>query len=180
VRSLTLAAAALFAVAAHADDPKLPASAMPPATVYARAAADGGKVTVTLKLMEIAPTTETRTVPATETRTVDGKVVSVQVTRQVTITVNKPVRWRTVTFDAAAKGVSIQDAAGKAVAAGQLPRLLEKDTPVLVSSNGPVDPFFLATAKESALVFVVPPETFFVAAPSGTSPGTPIPSPPKK
>jgi hypothetical protein len=172
---LTLVAAGLFAAATRAEEPKPPAIAIAPQTAYAQAAADDGKVTVSLKLLVVAPTTAYRTVDEQVTKTVNGKAVIETVTRKVPYTFMKGHGWREVKVDADGKGVSITDATGKAVSPDKLAKLLEKDTPLLVSANGPVDPFYLLTAKEGTLVIEVPPQVLY-------PPQSPAPStvPPKK
>jgi hypothetical protein len=171
MRTLTLAAAALFAAAARAEEPKLPAIAVPPQTAHATAATKGGKVTVTLKLLVVAPATAYETVNEQVTRTVDGKTVVETVTKKVPYTFMKGHGWREVRVNAADKAVSVRDAAGRPVPADKLTKLLEKDTPVLVSVNGPVDPFYLLTVKEDTLVIVVPPRLLAGPPPAPTGPG---------
>lgn len=83
MRALTLAAATLFAVAGRAEEPKLPANAVAPATAHASAVSNDGKVTVTLKLLVVTAATAYRTVNEQITRTVDGKTVVETVTRKV-------------------------------------------------------------------------------------------------
>jgi hypothetical protein len=175
MRALTLAAAALFAVAGRAEEPKLPANAVAPATAHASAVSNDGKVTVTLKLLVVTAATAYRTVNEQITRTVDGKTVVETVTRKVPYTLMKGQGWREVKVDAAEKGVSITDAAGKAIAPDKLAKLLEKDTPVLVSANGPVDPFYLLTVKENTPVIIVPPQVLYPPQPPMPTPST-VPS----
>jgi hypothetical protein len=130
------------------------------------------------------PVTEKRTVTLYETvtKTVGGRTVveMVPVQREVTVTVMKPKGWREVKLDAAAEGVSAHDTAGKPVAADKLPGLLAKETPVLVSGAGPVDPFHLLTAKEGTLVLVVPPQVVYPPMFPLPDSAAPVPVPPKK
>jgi hypothetical protein len=174
---LTLAVA-LFATVARAEEPKLPAIAIAPQTAHARAVTNDGKVTVTLKLLVVAPTTAYRTVNEQTTRIVDGRKVVETASRKVPYTFMKGQGWREVKVDVAGKGVSITDAAGKAIAPDKLAKLLEKDTPVLVSANGPVDPFYLLTVKEGTPVIVVPPQILYPPQrpQPGVSPGSVVPS----
>lgn len=183
MRTLTLAAAALFAAVGRAEEPKPPAVAIAPQTAYASAATKDGKVTVTLKLLVVAPATGYRTVNEQVTRTVDGKTVVETVTKKVPYTFMKGHGWREVQVNAADKAVSVSNAGGKPVPADKLTKLLEKDTPVLVSVNGPVDPFYLLTVKEDTLVIVVPPQVLAGPPPAPTGPGAgavPVPGPAKK
>jgi hypothetical protein len=175
MRTFTLAAAALFAVAGRAEEPQLPANAVAPATAHARAVTKDGKVIVTLKLLVVTAATAYRTVNEQVTKTVDGKTVSETVTKKIPYTFMKGQGWREVKVDAAAKGVSITDAAGKVIAPDKLANLLEKDTPVLVSANGPVDPFYLLTVKEDTPVIVVPPQVLYPPQPPMTTPSS-VPS----
>lgn len=156
---------ALFASAVRAEEPKPPAIAIAPQTAYARAAASDGKVTINLKLLVVAPTTAYRTVNEQVKKNVDGKVLIETVTRKVPYTLMKGQGWREVKVNAAAKGVSITDATGKAITPDRLAKLLEKDTPVLVSTSGPVDPFYLLTVKEDTPVIVVPPQVLYPPQP---------------
>jgi hypothetical protein len=172
MRVLTLAAAALFAVAGRAEEPKLPAVAVAPQTAHARAVKNDGKVTVTLKLLIVAPMTAYRTVNEPVTKTVGGKTVIETVTKKIPYSFMKGQGWREVKVDATEKGVSITDAAGKAVTPDKLAKLLEKDTAVLVSANGPVDPFYLLTVKADTLVFVVPPQVLYPPQPPMPTPST--------
>jgi hypothetical protein len=126
-------------------------------------------------LLVVTAATAYRTVNEQIKRTVDGKTVVETVTRKVPYTLMKGQGWREVKVDAAEKGVSITDAAGKAIAPDELAKLLGKDTPVLVSANGPVDPFYLLTVKENTLVIVVPPQVLYPPQPPMPTPST-VPS----
>lgn len=175
MRLPTLAATVLFAAVGRAEGPKLPAIAIAPQTAYAKAATNDGKVTITLKTLVIVSATGTKTEYAQVKKLVDGKEVVEIVPQLKTYTFMKGHSWREVRMDAADKTVSITDVAGKPVPADRLAKLLEKDMPVLVSANGPVDPFYLLTVKEDTLVIVVPPQVLY-------PPQLPTPStvPPKK
>jgi hypothetical protein len=168
---LALVATALFAAVGRSEEPKPPAIAVAPQTAHARALVNDGKVTITVKMLIVAPTTGYRTVNEQVTKDVDGKVVVETVTRRIPYTFMKGAGWREVKLDAASKGVSITDAAGKAIAPDKLVKFLEKDTPVLLSATGPVDPFYLLTVKEDTLVIVVPPQVLY--PPQPPAPSTP-------
>jgi hypothetical protein len=170
MRFLSLAAAVLVAAAIRAEEPRLPANLTQPTTAYAKATADGKSVSVMLKLVEMAPTTETKTVNVQQERIVDGKKVVETVTKKVLVCVMKPQRWREVRVDAADKAVSISDASGKPIAAGKLVKLLEKDTPVLVSVTGAVDPFHLLTVRENTLVILAPRDLLYPPSPAPLAP----------
>jgi hypothetical protein len=173
MRTLTLVAVALFAAVGRAEVPKPPAIAIAPQTALARAAANDGKVTITVKLLIVAPTTGYRTVGDQVTKIVDGKAVVETVTRKVPYTFMKGAGWREVKIDAAEMGVSITDSTGKAISPDKLAELLDKETPVLVSATGPVDPFYLLTVKEDTLVLVVPPQLLYPPQPPMSTPSTP-------
>ena len=176
MRILTLALAMFLASATCAEEPKLPANMTPPMTAFARAEADGSAVIVTLKLVNSVPQTGMRTVTdyVTVQKNVGGKVVAekVPVTKTVTYTIMKPLGWREVKVDAADKGISFTDAAGKPIAPEKLVKMLSKDTPVLVSTTGPVDPFHLLTVKKDTIVIVAPPQV--LSTPQAGQPGAPV------
>jgi hypothetical protein len=69
--------------------------------------------------------------------------------------------WRQVKVNPMDKTVAIKDAAGKKVSIDRLAKLLEKEIPVIVSNNGPVDPFHLLTVKDGTLAFEVPTEILY-------------------
>jgi hypothetical protein len=143
-----------------ADEPKLPGSANQPSVALASATESDGKVTLKLRVTEVSAAIEkkTLTVYQTVTKLVDGKVVIEQVPLQqeVMVTVMKPARWREVKLTVGDKGVEVRDLAGKEVPAAKLAGLLEKETAVLLSSSGTVDPFYLQLAKEGTLVVIAP------------------------
>ena len=147
------AAACLCAGPPRAADPKLPASANQPTIVLASASEVDGKVTLRLRVVEVAPATETKKVTVFEIVPVlvDGQTVNKQVPVEKTIMfmVMKPARWREVNLTAGDTGVEVRDLAGKEIAVKKLEILLEKETAVLLSTAGPVDPFYSQLAEEA-------------------------------
>lgn len=185
---LTSAVVIALAATSRADEPKLPKSAAAPSVVLASASEADGKITVKLRVIDSAPATEERTVTVyrTVSQFVDGKLVTKQVPveEKMVVLVMKPSRWREVKVTLGDPGVEVQDLAGKEVSAKKLPDLLAKETPVLLSTTGAVDPFHLQLVKEGTLVVLVPAEKVMpvgvgIVPPLG-GPGTvPVPvSPP--
>lgn len=147
---------------ARGEDPKLPANANAPNIVLASAAEADGKVTIKLRVYESMPAPENRTITVYETVTqiVDGKPTTKQVPVEKTVRmiVMKPTRWKEIKLSAEEPGIEVRDLAGELVSMKKLPKLLEKETAILLSTNGPVDPFHLQLAKEGTLVLMAPAE----------------------
>jgi hypothetical protein len=166
----------LAAGVARCDEPKLPASANVPTVALGSAAEADGKVMIRLRVYESTATTEERAITVVKLvpELVDGKVITkeVPVTEKALVVVMKPSRWREVKVSAADPGVEVRDLAGKLVPVKNLSTLLEKESAVLLSTNGPVDPFHLQLAKEGTLVVIVPPEKMPVS-PVAAAPLTP-------
>jgi hypothetical protein len=171
-----IVAACLAVGVARSEEPKLPANANIPTVAIGSASEADGKVTVRLRVYESTPTTEERTITVVRQVTVlvDGKPVikEVPVTEKVAVVVMKPTRWREVKLSAADPGVEVRDLAGKLVPVKDLPKLLAKDSAILLSTSGPVDPFHLQLAKEGTLVVIVPPDKAGLA-PGGIAPVAP-------
>ena len=80
--------------------------------------------------------------------TVDGKVREVTITRQEIVV-------REITQKLDIKKVQAIRADGKKVSSKDLGRLLKKETPILLSTNGkPIDRFYLLLVKKDTLVLV--------------------------
>jgi hypothetical protein len=139
-------------------------------------------------VIDSAPATEERTVTVYQTvsQVVDGKLVTKQVPvkQKMMVLVMKRARWREVKVTLGDPGIEVQDLAGKEVSAKKLPDLLAKETPVLLSTTGAVDPFHLQLAKEGTLVVIVPAEKVMpvgvgiVPPPIGLPSTVPAPLPP--
>lgn len=76
---------------------------------------------------------------------------------QVLVTPKEHVIETTINYKhlSALRGTEVFDVHGKRVEVTELLTALEKDTPVLVSCHGMVDPFYLRVAKEDTLVIVL-------------------------
>jgi hypothetical protein len=158
---------ALFAAGSLvAEDPKLPANTNQPSLVLASAAEADGKITLRLRLVEVTAAAEKKTVTSyqTVTQVEDGKIVTKQVPiqQEVMMMVMKPSRWREVKLTADEANFEVRDLAGKVVPAKKLPSLLEKESPVLLSTSGPIDSFYLQLAKEGTLVVIAPQDKVMV------------------
>lgn len=135
---LALPTGLLFAISVaslRADESKLPTNVIPPTTAYARASIDGKTHLVIVKLVE----------PELVTSTEKPKAAAL-----------RAKGWREVKVDLLDPAVQVHDVTGKRVAPDRVVKLLEKETPVLVSESGAVDHFHLLTTKESTLIFSVP------------------------
>lgn len=86
-------------------------------------------------------------VPSYETREVvkNGQKVTEKV-----LVYNTEFVERIVAIDG--KDMQVVTKAGKVVDAATLQKLLGKETPIVVSFDGPVDPFYLAVVREDVLV----------------------------
>jgi hypothetical protein len=182
--SAVLLLAGVVAGPAWGVAPNLPKSATTPSVALATPKIAEGKVTIQLRVIELGPVVEERQVTAIESRAVDvdGVVVMklVPVIHKINVTVTKPVRWREIKLMVGDPGVEIRDLAGKEVSPEKLATLLEKETAVLLSNSGPVDPFHLQLAKESTLLVIAPVDRLqpgTLVAPVPAVPGLP-PAPP--
>jgi hypothetical protein len=164
-----------------ADEPKPPEGSSP--TVVLARALSGDKDGVTLQIrtpqMVTQMVTETVKVSVPVERIADGKRVTEYVTQERRVAVPK-VRasgWRNVRVPVDGEAVFVHDLKGKKVEPRGLAKLLDEETPVLLSTNGKVDPFYLKTTKAGTLIVVVPPEQFFqgpgLVAPRGSRPRVP-------
>ncbi len=172
--------ACLAAVPARSEEPKLPADGTAPIVALASATEADGKVTIRLRVVDSVPTVVYKSITKVQTVTVvvDGKSLQKEVPVQfkLPVQVMKPIRWREVKLSAATPGVEVRDLAGKLVPVKKLPTLLEKETAILLSTNGPVDPFHLQLTKEGTLVVLAPPGTA-LGLPTAVSPASPLTPP---
>ena len=142
VANTLLTAAGLFilgAAVAWGQDPRPRPKGFPPKVSLAKAQLKDGVVQLRLTTPEIVPAYETREVVK------NGKKVNEKVLVYHTEFVE-----RVVAIDG--KDMQVVTKAGKAVEAEALPKLLANDTPVLVSFDGAVDPFYLAVVRDDVLV----------------------------
>jgi hypothetical protein len=107
--------------------------------------------------------TEKVTVYVPVQKVVDGKTVIENVPQERTVmrAVQRAVGWRTLSVPVDGESVFVYDLKGKNVAPNGLAKLLDEETPVLLSTSGKVDPFYLKTTKAGTLIVVVPPERFY-------------------
>jgi hypothetical protein len=148
---LALVMASAVAAPAPSEEAIKPPQGQPPAQVIAIVTKEGD--------FEI---TQTVMVPETrnEVRTVN--VNGTPVTQTVQVVVSK-----TVQVQVRIKGAKVYTAAGKEVAAKEVPDKLKKPTIVLYAADGKkVDPFYLKIIKPETLVIVAAPPTA-VPAPVG-------------
>lgn len=128
---------------------------IPPITGMARVSGTGAASTLEMTQPVTVMKQQTKTVMIAEPRTVDGQQRIVQV--PTTVTVNVPVtEFRVTSLNLATPGVTVQTAEGKTLAADLVAQRLKVSTAVLLSSNGPVDPYFLQVVKPDTLIVVVP------------------------
>jgi hypothetical protein len=148
-----------------ADEPKGP-SGVAPSVALARAVA-GDKEGVSLRIRVpnsmVVPVMVTVKVPVQVQKVVDGKTVveTREVERREMRTEQRFGGWREINVKVDGEEVFVHDLDGKKVPADKLPDLLAKEAPILLSSNGKVDHFYLQTTKEGTLVMVLPPQQFY-------------------
>jgi hypothetical protein len=140
-RNLLIASLFLVVVATvHADDKQSKPKGPPPLKGVARLT--DGVIRVYVTTFEVVP----------EERTVKKKVNGMEVIEKVTVQV--PVA-RTVTRQYKSSDVQVLGKDGKKIDPKDVARLLEKETPLLLSADGkPVDPSYLTKAGERTLVLI--------------------------
>lgn len=154
------------------DKDKEPAYApMPPTLVLATAVGDKGEIHVDVRVTKYVNYTESVEV----IKKVDGKdvksVVPVTKTRSVSI-------MDTSKFDLAKEGTSVITADGKPLKREDAIKRLEKKTPILISFDGPPDPYYLQTTKPDTLILIMPaPQLAVPAVPGGPMPPKVAPTP---
>jgi hypothetical protein len=131
-----------------------------PLLLMASATTRDGAVTLHLRTVQMEAATQetiTRT-PVKETILVNGRVVEqtrlVEERRQTTVL--RPVPGPAIDAPLDGLEVSVQDLKGKPVTPANVARLLKKETAVLVSVSGPVDPYYLQTTKLGTLIVQMP------------------------
>jgi hypothetical protein len=175
---------AIFASAAGlcAAEPAQTVAPGQPLLLMASATACDAAVTLRVRTVQMEPTPlETVTqVPVRESVIVNGKVVEqtryVEERRQTTTLRAVPGAVIEIPVDGVA--VSVQDLKGKPVTAANVARLLKKETAVLVSVSGPVDPFYLQTTKPGTLIVQMPAQ-LLNSQPELLPPGTVAPGEPR-
>jgi uncharacterized protein YkwD len=177
MRPLALLVAALVASSGFSQDVK-PPTAGPPTLALAKATVTEGKRTIQLKHPRLVCKVEPKMVEEKVLKMVDGISVERSVKKPVQVTVCV-TEWGTQLVNLADKGVSVTDLTGKELTGDRVTERLGKEVAVLVSTSGPVDPFYLQTTKAETLIVHLPAPPTPVAAP-GASPVVPkAPAPAK-
>lgn len=180
MRLLSLILIPLLAAISLAQEPALPKSATQPMILPAQASKVDGKDILTIKRMDykIQSVTKDAIVCVPVKKVVDGKEITVEETRtqKVTYSVSIPSGWTPVKIETSTPGVNFFDTKGKSVKPEDVLKKLQKETPVLVAVEGPIDPYYLSTTKEDTLIIVLPSQLLYPPQ----KPVTPIPSPKEK
>jgi hypothetical protein len=152
--------ALVSATKAMAAEPVTLVSPGQPLLLMASATACDGNVTLRLRVVQFEPATQEviTQIPVKETAIVNGRVVEkmriVQERKQTTVL--KPVPGATIDATIDGLAVIVQDLKGKPIAPASITNLLKKETAVLVSISGPVDPYYLQTTKPGTLIVQIP------------------------
>jgi hypothetical protein len=131
-----------------------------PLLLMASATTCDGAVTLRIRTTQIEPTVQEviAQIPVKEATIVNGRIVEktrlVEDRRQTTVLRTVPGAVIDATIDGLA--VFVQDLKGKPVAPASVTNLLKKETAVLVSVSGPVDPYYLQTTKPGTLIVQIP------------------------
>jgi hypothetical protein len=157
-----LAGFAIFisAAGASAAEPAPPIAPAQPMLLTASATACNGAITLHLRTVTVEPATQEMVIrtPVKETAIVNGRVVEqnrfVEERRQITIM--RPVPGVVIDVPLDGLAVVVSDLKGKPVTPANVTRLLKKETAVLVSTSGPVDPYYLQTTKLGTLIVQMP------------------------
>lgn len=153
---LSLMALIGFVAVAPAQEPPRPMTdkepvyaPAPPSVAMAKAAGNGMKVTVEVRVTK--QVTYTENVEVLEK--VDGKdvkkLVGVQKTRSVSMSDPRVLLL-------GGDGTSVINVEGKPVKPEDAIKRLEKQTPILISYGGPPQPFYLQTTKPDTLILILP------------------------
>lgn len=149
-----------FIAVATAADPPLPKSADQPMMLMAKATKSDKGIILHVRTMEMTPATRNITVkvPVQIQKVVNNQVVNETQLQdqQRQITVNQPVRWRTVEVPVDGKEVTAFDLKGQPVDAQKLADQLKDEKPVLASPYTPIDPYFLQAVKDDTLLVRIP------------------------
>lgn len=143
-----------------AAEPAPPIAPAQPMLVTASATACNGAITLHLRTITVEPVTQEMIIrtPVKETTIVNGRVVEqnrlVEERRQITVMRPAPGVVIDVPLDGFA--VVVSDLKGKPVTPANVTRLLKKETAVLLSTSGPVDPYYLQTTKLGTLIVQAP------------------------
>lgn len=157
------------------------AAPAPPTLMMASATPCGPAVTLHIRTTQFVPTTIDigRKMPVSDSTIVNGRVVErvryLEVLEQQTVM--RPTPGAVISVPVDGEHVFVTDLKGKPVLPSRLATMLKKETAVLVSMNGPVDPFFLQTTKPGTLIVYLPAERMSapleILPPAKTDPNEP-------
>lgn len=152
-----------FPSLAWTEEKTQPPATLPPQVCLATAAAKDGSVQMRVTVPRMVPYTVTRQVPSTvQVPTPDGKLANKTTWKSIAETKYKAVMSETVlVVDGKEVRVSRKD--GKAVDPQDLPKLLSKQSAVLVFAHGEIDPYYLQVIDDQVLIVVVPASKEFPA-----------------
>jgi hypothetical protein len=160
---------------ALAEQPIAAIQPPPPTLMMASATTCCDSVTLRIQTVQFVPATQEMKVkvPITEVKWEKGRQVehTRMVEQRQLVTVNKAVPAAVVELPLDGAAVCVFELNGKPVAPKKVSQMLKKETAVLVSFGGPVDPFYLQTTKSGTLIVQVPAN---LLNPAATSPGAPI------
>ena len=170
------------ALALGADEIQPPKSGQPPMPALATAKLDGKRIMVTIRVINTECELREQIVTSFQDvkKTVNGKEIIEKVPVQTKVLVQQCVVKGFREIKLIGKDVKVQDAAGKNVPGGQLPKLLAQETPVLLNlTSDPIDPFYLATVKERTMIISVDHNKVFPPQPPVGFPPVVAPAAPK-
>lgn len=160
---MRIAAGSLLLVFVHVSSAAEPEfkSVAPPTLMMASSTGGPDGVWLHVRKTVFVPTpVEVRVeTPVTLQEIVNGRIVErkSKVTETHITTMMKPTPHDVVVVPLTCSDVTIVDLAGKPIDPKRVPQMLKKETAVLVSFSGPVDPFHLQTTKPGTLVVLMPP-----------------------
>lgn len=144
------------ALTAQAGSPPLPVATSLPETAYAEVVVADGKTTLVIRRVESGTIQHHYQVAGfvDETRIVDGKPVTTKVPTTASVNIGEPIptRWRETKVDAA--DIKIGTVAGETLTEEEWRKRLAKPTPVITTTDDPVDPVLVATLKPDTLVVI--------------------------
>jgi hypothetical protein len=177
----------VFAASALSGEP-VSVAPTPPMLMTASATACGPAISLHIRPAQFKPVVidVNRQIPVSDSAVVNGRVV--ERVRNMTVTQQETIFQQILgpTIDVFLDGAEVQvlDLKGKPVPPARVAQLLKKEIAVLVSHNGPVDPFYLQTTKPGTLIIQMPMNRFVqpteVLPPAKRDPSEPpLANPPK-
>jgi hypothetical protein len=176
----TWIAVIFLAVPGAAAEPDQPPAPAQPMVLMTSATSCCTGVALHIHTVQLVPGTQDLVIqtPVRETTLVNGRVIEqnrvVEERRQISVL--KPTPGPVVEVPLEGTLVSVVDLKGKSVAPNRVAQVLKKDTAVLVSITGAVDPYFLQTTKPGTLVVLLPANLLYPQSPPAIEL---IPQPPK-